>query len=1002
MRRSDSTFFFLAVAIVVPLALLVSGCPSSESGTKCGPPIMDAGQDQNGSVGQTIILRGSLRLPPEDEEACVTAKDTVTFRWEQVSGPDVTLDGERQLQASFVPQLAGSYSFRCQATYPVSESNPTAQVSQWDTVSIEIEDVACGSPVAEAGENRSLATQAGTPVQVTLNGSASHPANTAGCQSVTLTAYTWSKVSEPAGSNVTLLTPGQVQTDAELTEFGDYVFELLVQDSAGTDAGRVDTATDTVTITLTERSPCEDTLTVKVIDAQTGSEMSGVHVTVVDAGDASHTADTNASGDAAFTGLAAGTRKSITARSDDMVPAMPDAPAGDRPKYEVTSVLDHCSGEITIPLKLTSSGQAAPARGLITGKVPASIFEMLPHSNKCAGDCSNQQDCDDIYNGTHYCETDNSNGCQGQCTPKSLLPFFSLGGGDVSGQMRVAILIPVYALGNFNKFPVGDLFARPPTADAILPGNLASDDTFLNGLAAPLGLDPWGDSCESVSECPNNVDWLCDYDEGKCKDKSPLRNIRMEVPAGQNVRLVLMTGVMNVSMIDLLPVLLPFIDSDGTELDFDVGSMLAAFKARTLHICPITVNITAGQENDISSVLAGITPSSCWNVEYQQKEDAIPLADPTAISPDNTCTTNEECEAIDSGYKCMDDPDNPGSTYCFLPLYRVTILSDDETRLVPSAQGFDPAADGADDRMCSQLPATAQHEVLCEGSSGFPESCEPQVFCDIPISSAETECAMSFGLALTSIDFPVGHATIPEGGRVLIGFDFNRTPLIRQTEPRFLVPSLDLAALAGATVSVTQLFFRNIVTRPDMSYELLPGRTGVSSTSSSNVATMNLPEFVPPPSPSGLADAGLNIKVSFVPDDPEADCGTVTFDHIYAVADYMLLPSAGTHDLPGSTSDTVLQSRSLRGLELGRVDRVMDGDEEQILVDNWWRIYAPPGNASFELPSQVSPFSSGEEVRMTYWGSEFSVPFDYDLFSPNQIIRGQTSEVEDGWQLVVP
>jgi hypothetical protein len=261
---------------------------------------------------------------------------------------------------------------------------------------------------------------------------------------------------------------------------------------------------------------------------------------------------------------------------------------------------------------------------------------------------------------------------------------------------------------------------------------------------------------------------------------------------------------------------------------------------------------------------------------------------------------------------------------------------------------------------------------------------------------------MSFGLALTSLDFPVGHATIPEGGRVLIGFDFNRTPMIRTAQPRFLVPSLELAPLVGATVSATQLFFRNIITRPDMSYELLPGRTGVSSSSNSNVATLSLPEFFPPPSPGGLEDAGLDIDVSFLPDDPLADCGSVTFDQIYAVADYMLPPSSGAHDLPGSTSDSALQNRSLRGLVLGRVDRVMDGEEEQILVDNWWRIYAPAGSADMELPSQVSPFSSGEEVRMTLWGSEFSVPFDFDLFPFNQILRGQSSEVEDGWQLVVP
>lgn len=996
------------------LALLGTGCPSSKDGTKCGPPIVNAGEDLTGNVGDTIILRGSLRLPPEDQQVCVSEKDSVTFSWDQNGGPEVTLEGANQRQASFVPQEAGSYRFRCKATYPVTAVNEQIQVSQWDTVKVEVAAVACPAPVADAGDDQSLATAAGTPVTITLDGSASHPSSSAGCSGVSLSSYSWTTVSEPSGSNVTITNADQASASVDISEFGDYVFQLDVQDSGGTDNGRVDTASDTLTVTLTERSPCEDTLTVKVIAAAGGQAITGAHVTVVDASDGVHNQDTDASGDASFSGLAAGNRKSITVSTDDTVPSLPGAPAGDRPKYETTTLLNHCAGEVTIPLMLTGSGKANHQTGVVVAKVPQSVFDMLPHSHKCAGSCSTDSDCDNVSscNGTCFCEQA-ANECQNQCTPKSLLPFFSMGGGNVSGQMRVAIAIPMFAIDNLSRFPVGKLFARPPTDSAILPGNLASDDTFLNGLSPSLGLDLYGVSCSSIDDCPNDAGcntldcpdlrWSCDYDEQKCKDPTPLRNLRLELPEGQQ-RLVLLTGVMNVSMLDLLPVLLPFVNSSGADLDFDVGSMLGAFKLRTLHVCPLTVNVTAGQQTDFTAALAALTESDCWNVDYQQMESVIPLADPGAINPGNACTDDQQCEASNPGYKCLPDPDDPGSTYCFMPLYQVTIVSADETTLQPASTGFVPTADDADLRLQSLLPATAQHEVMCDADSdGLPESCDPQVFCDITLSPDEVGCAYAFGLALAALDFAPGSQAVPEGGRAIIGFDFNRTPFAYNQNPKFLVPPLDTPSLSGASLNMTQLFVRNLVTLPDMSYDLLPGRLGSSASSGSQVSSLQMPALQTPPDYQALPDAGMKIAVHFVPDDQYAGCASVTFDQIYALAKQMLEPAAGSQNFSTSLSEANLSTSGVRGIVLSRVDRLVDSDNnQQILSDDWWRVYAPTGTASFDLPAAASPFASGSEVRMTLWGSNFKVPFDFDLFPVDKLLTGQISESEDGWQLMVP
>ena len=141
--------------------------------------------------------------------------------------------------------------------------------------------------------------------------------------------------------------------------------------------------------------------------------------------------------------------------SGQTVPAMPGAGGADRPRFETTTVLDHCTDEITIPLHLTASGRAAVPRAVVSAKVPALVFDMLPHSWKCTTPCVDDSQCPDSY----YCEKSTAP-CVDRCTPKSLLPFFGLGGADISGQMRVAIMVPVLPLDSFSTFPVEATFPR--------------------------------------------------------------------------------------------------------------------------------------------------------------------------------------------------------------------------------------------------------------------------------------------------------------------------------------------------------------------------------------------------------------------------------------------------------------------------------------------------------------------------------------------------------------
>ena len=67
-------------------------------------PIADAGPDQIGVDGGAIVLDGSRSYDPDD--------DPITFEWEQVGGPDVTLSSLNTAQTSFTAEEGQTYQFR--------------------------------------------------------------------------------------------------------------------------------------------------------------------------------------------------------------------------------------------------------------------------------------------------------------------------------------------------------------------------------------------------------------------------------------------------------------------------------------------------------------------------------------------------------------------------------------------------------------------------------------------------------------------------------------------------------------------------------------------------------------------------------------------------------------------------------------------------------------------------------------------------------------------------
>ncbi len=990
---------FGLVILSILATFVFSGCPSGKKVVLCGPPIASAGDDIEGVTGQRLILHGSFRLPPEDEFACQAKLDGVSFHWEQISGPDLVLDGAEQVEASFVPVEAGEYSFRCKAIFSES-TDPSRKESQWDTVKVIVSERTCGPPVADAGQDQLLGIEH-SPVRVQLDGSRSQPAQS--CPDLDIVRYSWTLEQIPAGSNASINTEqdaAKAWFDADLP--GDYSVRLEVQDSME-EQGRVSTDDAVVIVKVLERTPCEQTLDVEVTSEDGGLALGDVHVIVVDSQGVSHEGITDATGMVHMDSLAPGSRQSITVSSEEKVTAL--AGTGDeseRNRYQTVSILDQCSSSIHIPMPLTDSGRAAKARGMLVGRVPQTLFDALPHSQKYAGVCSSDADCKTGY----VCKPTNM-GDQ-QCTPISLLPVFGIDDPNISGQFRGVLLTAVQAEGSLPDFPVNALFAPPVSADAILPGNLATDDAFLNSLGPLLGTEVWGDACSTVADCPNTTQYSCENNgngEIRCKDLRPLTNIQLSVPSGQSVGLVMTLAIVNVGMENLIPILSAMLDTSSEGVDFDVGSLLGAFQVQTLYVCPLKVKVAPGVKTDISSAIGSIDPKrDCWAVPYQQKETIVAVPDKFSIRSDNECKLDSDCGWPDSGLRCLaPDGTETSQHYCLIPLYRVSLISEQQVQLAPSSQAMDPASPNADERVCSWLPGQASHPKQCAGPDGRPETCDPPEQCvvDTPV---DTSCSMPYGLAIVTADLPDGHQYFSEGGRIVLGFRFNVSPLSSDATPSFLVPSLE--TMGATKLGAVQKYFRNIFWMPDKTYQLLPGMTSAAQVTSDDVRSMILPAF---PFFSGLQgdalDAGMDVEVWFDPKDPTASCQSMDYERTWATATSLIAPSDQQHQsFKAELSLSALPDGHLAMLEIAKVDRVdpdQDGDLDS-LVDRQWLVFVPSSARDITLPMQASPFSSGDEIRLQVINADLGVAYDHDLFPTELIMHGQTAVASDAFELLVP
>jgi gliding motility-associated-like protein len=178
-------------------------------------PVADAGSDQN-----ITLPTNSLNIVGSASDADGTI---VSYLWEKISGPSVSVTNENNNVLVLTNLMAGTYSFKLTVT-----DDDGATSSDIANVVVNPEDTN-QPPIANAGPNISVSLPTNT---VVLNGSGSDANGS-------IVSYNWQKISGPS---VTLANSDNATLTATSLVEGTYIFRLTVTDNnnaTGTDEVRV-------------------------------------------------------------------------------------------------------------------------------------------------------------------------------------------------------------------------------------------------------------------------------------------------------------------------------------------------------------------------------------------------------------------------------------------------------------------------------------------------------------------------------------------------------------------------------------------------------------------------------------------------------------------------------------------------------------------------------------------------------------------------------------------
>jgi hypothetical protein len=186
-------------------------------------PSADAGANRSVTAPTSVLLNGTGSDGPDD------APSPLSYSWQQIGGPTVTLFSSTTAQPSFNASTEGVYVFRL----TVSDG----ELTDTDDVTITAVPAAVNlPPAADAGPDREVAAGA----TVILDGADSIDSDG------TITAYLWEQISGPS---ITLANGNTSIASVASIPAGAYVFRLTVTDNQAA------TGADQVTVTAIAPPP---------------------------------------------------------------------------------------------------------------------------------------------------------------------------------------------------------------------------------------------------------------------------------------------------------------------------------------------------------------------------------------------------------------------------------------------------------------------------------------------------------------------------------------------------------------------------------------------------------------------------------------------------------------------------------------------------------------------------------------------------------------------------
>ncbi|MEQ8766977.1 MAG: hypothetical protein RL885_23890 [Planctomycetota bacterium] len=169
-------------------------------------PTADAGPDLTAGYGKVVVLDGSR------SKSGNPAEPGLSFRWEQLSGPSINLQGENSVRASFAAPLRDTaFTFRLTVLEAERVSSP-------DEVSVEIRNAA---PIADAGPD--IVVDPGLPASLDGTGSSDPDGGPGPLE------FSWMQT---GGQTTPPLDGADTATPVLVPEFGrdQLTFEVVVND----------------------------------------------------------------------------------------------------------------------------------------------------------------------------------------------------------------------------------------------------------------------------------------------------------------------------------------------------------------------------------------------------------------------------------------------------------------------------------------------------------------------------------------------------------------------------------------------------------------------------------------------------------------------------------------------------------------------------------------------------------------------------------------------------